>query len=284
MPEAVRIEQSEAFEGMQALAEACARNTPVEVVRRGRGTQEPPAKGRFIEIRDDCLVIEKVHVIGRDVHFSPGSDIECYFNYAGTILYFKSRIIDAGQPVKLNQQVVLPGMRVELPEVVQAGQRRQVFRVILCTLPTPPRVEIWSHRDIVAAHDKAMADFQVKVAKAPEPNALVPPTRVSMLDTISPTFQGVAADGSDTGLGVLLPNVVYTRVKMYEWFWMRITLPRETAPILTIAEVRHTRELPGIGARLGMIFLGDECANAGFTFQVRRFVQFLTQVQRERKH
>jgi hypothetical protein len=192
MSQTALAQQSEPFEGMQALREACARNSPVEVIRRGRGDQEPAAKGRLIEFRDDCLMIEKVHVIGRDVQYPPGSEIDCYFACSGTLLHFRSQIIEAGQPVKLNQQVVVPGMRIVIPESVQEGQRRGVYRTPLAALDTLPKIDVWFARDVRDASEQALADYRAEAARhAIDPTGTLPPPPklANAIEKLAPRFQ-----------------------------------------------------------------------------------------------
>lgn len=286
MSQAAVPQQSQPSEGLQALRDACARNSPIEVIRRGRGDQEPAAKGRLIEFRDDCLMIEKVHVIGRDVQYPSGSNIECYFASGGNLLYFRSQIIEAGQPVKLNQQVVVPGMRIAIPETVEEGQRRGVYRTPLGALEALPKIEVWHARDVLDASEQAIADHRAEVARL-EPEAAAelppPPKLANAIDLLPARYQGTVVDASDSGVGVLLPGAVYSRLKMFDHLWIRISFPREENALVLITEVRQTRDIPGLGARLGLLFMRHESMEAGLGFPVRMLVNFINQLRRDKR-
>lgn len=294
MPQPATPKTQSLADGLVALAAACARNTPIEVVRRGRGEQEPSAKGRLLELRKDALIIEKVRVIGRAARFPPGSVIDCYFTYGGALLQFRSTIIDAGRAVQLNDHVTLPAMSVALPERIESGQRRQVFRISLGTLDAQPKVEVWYERDLFAQYERLLARQNEPApsppakdaASAPQSPPTEPPapiTRLTALDTLKPSATGIVADGSDTGAGLMLPGAKYTRFKVFERLWVRITLPQDENPIVFPAEVRHARDIPDRGARVGVMFIEDEKLLPGYISKVRRMVAYLNDVQRLRR-
>lgn len=294
MPQPATPKTQSLADGLVALAAACARNTPIEVVRRGRGDQEPSAKGRLLELRKDALIIEKVRVIGRAARFPPGSVIDCYFTYGGALLQFRSTIIDAGRAVQLNDHVTLPAMSVALPELIESGQRRQVFRISLGTLDAQPKVQVWYERDVFAQHERLLARHSepapippasdaTNTLKPPPPEPPAPITRLAALDTLKPSVTGIIADGSDTGAGLMLPGAKYTRFRIFERLWVRITLPQDENTIVFPAEVRHARDIPDRGARVGVMFIEDEKLLPGYISKVRRMVAYLNDVQRLRR-
>lgn len=294
MPQPATSNTQTLADGLVALSAACARNTPIEVVRRGRGDQEPSAKGRLLELRKDALVIEKVRVIGRTARFPPGSVIDCYFTYGGALLQFRSRIVDAGQTVQLNDHVMLPAMSVAMPEQIESGQRRQMFRVSLGTLDAPPKVEVWYERDIFAQHERLLAQQNEPAPSPPAKDAPAatqsppaeppaPITRLTALDTLKPSVTGTVADGSDTGVGLMLPGAKYTRFRIFDRLWVRIALPGDDNPIVFPVEIRHARDIPDRGARVGVMFIEDEKLLPGYISKVRRMVAYLNDVQRDRR-
>jgi hypothetical protein len=82
---------------------------------------------------------------------------------------------------------------------------------------------------------------------------------------------------------VLLPGTIYSRLKIFEHLWIRLWLPREERPLVLVAEVRQTRDIPGLGARLGLLFLKQESMEAGLGFPIRTLVNFINQTRRDKR-
>lgn len=279
--------ESEPLQGLDALREACARNTPVEVVRKGRNTVDPAGHGRLLELRDDCVIVEKVQVIGRESRYDTGAEIDCFFNVSGTLMHFTGRILAAGQPVRLNQQMVVPSIRISLPENVAPGQRRNVYRVLLGARTDVPRAEVWSGKrmqqlveaEIEAQTRAALATAPAGTTPVIEPNAVI---LARLLENTRPEYCGVVADGSDTGLGLTLYNCLYSRLRLFDQIWVRVLLAGQAEPLILFAEVRQTRALPETTARIGVLILKDD-AGGPHPSKLRRLINYLNEVQRSQR-
>lgn len=279
-------------EGHDALAEACARNTPVEVARRGRGTTEPPGRGRMIELNDEAVLLEEVQVIGREVRYGAGDLVDCYFNHAGALLHFRSTILDAGLPVRLNERMIVPGMRLTRPAEVLVGQRRNVYRVSLGARSDAPRASVWLARtieDVVLRAVAQAADAEQgedgqqqggRPGMPPEPKPEPPrPNIAEILAKTPPDFEARVSDASDTGLGLAIYGGIYSRFKIFQHVWLSLTLPGASEPLILLGEIRQSRAIPELGARLGVLLIRDDTGGRHMA-KIRRLVAYLTEVQR----
>lgn len=273
-----------------ALAEAVARNSPVEIFRTDSIDDAPPGRGRLLELREDVLVLEKVQVIGRDVAFVTGSIVECYFSFKGQLFQFRSKVTETGVPFKLNDQFVVSGMTVERPKEVKVGQRRRSFRVSLAGQDPPIMMDLWFARSAQAGLDQARAayqdaertrDQQLKANPRAKPISLPPkPTILSAVDYAPPDYEAQVVEASDMGLSAAIDRCSYTRFKHLDTLLIRIGLPQPGNVLVFKTEVRHARELREGSTRVGLMMLEEPNAAQAFQANRRKLVAFLQEVQR----
>lgn len=284
-----------------ALAEACARNSPIEVITFDNGVPNPPAKGRMIERTPDYVVCEQLQIIGRNTRITVGSVVDCYFNYFGTLLQFRGEVIETGVPVRLNEQHVVPAVKIRPIGEILAGQRRTVFRVSLGSKSQSTCVEIWRQSTADALLDQARlkakqaaeaaahaAEMEAKQAPARGPHRprpapkIVSPDSITLTDALEPArpdFDGVLVDANDTGIGFTLYGCSYTRFQMYERLWLRITLDAEHPALLFQVEVRQRRPVGDDGTRLGTVIVPDKDPRK-HAAAVRELIGYLNELQR----
>ncbi len=287
-----------------ALAEACARNAPVEVITFEKGVPNPPARGRLLERTNDHIVCEQLQVIGRNTRFAAGMVVDCYFSYFGSLLQFRGEILETGVPVRLNDQYVVPALKVRPTGAITAGQRRSVFRVALGSRASSTCVEVWRQFTADALLDQARrkakqaADAAARGAEPPlhassshGPRPLnrpkgtakpVDPDSLTMADALEPArpdFDGMLTDANDTGIGLTLYGCSYTRFQMYEHLWIRITLEAQRPPVLLEVEVRQRRPVGDDGTRLGTVIVPDHDPRK-HTATLRDLIAYLNEIQR----
>lgn len=284
-----------------ALAEACARNSPIEVITFDQGVPNPPAKGRMIERTPEHIVCEQLQVIGRNARIAVGMVVDCYFNYCGSLMQFRGEILETGVPVRLNDQYVVPALKVRPTSQITTGQRRNVFRVALGSKSQSTCVEVWrqftvdalleqarlkarvaaetaSHAaELEAKHPHTRAPQRPKPAlKLPNPDAI---TITDALESARPDFDGILVDANDTGIGLTLYGCSYTRFQMYERLWIRITLDAHRPAVLLEVEVRQRRPVGDEGTRLGTVIVPDKDPRKHTTI-VRELIAYLNELQR----
>ncbi|HED53943.1 MAG TPA: hypothetical protein ENJ00_07045 [Phycisphaerales bacterium] len=265
--------------GLEALAEACARNAPLEIVQADLVGVEPFARGRMLEIESGALMIEQVQVIGKNSRFSKESRIKAYFRFHRTLYEFRSVVLTAAKAIRLNRSWVVPAIDLQFPTEVEIGQRRNVYRVSLAVLERPVRVEVW--------HERPPRDFLlqsgvprvIEGVATPERGGIdeqgevFPPTR-------QPDWTGTMIDASDVGIGVNLESCRSSELKIFDRGWIRFELPDDAAGSIVFEfETRQVRPVRERVQRIGMMILehGDRWKHGA---KVRRLWRFLTECQR----
>lgn len=259
-------------EGLGALARAVERNAPLSVVRCEHAGRAPFANGRLISMSDEHLEIEDLRIIGRDAHFARGNDLDAYFTVEGATYAFRTRVVDARVPVRLNQMMVVKGMTLARPRTVELGQRRNAFRVSLAAADTRVNAELWRLRDTAEEDDMAGA-----------PKAQPSPTAQELNEAMSarqPNLTGWVADASDRGLGVLISGHGAAKLSVFEVIALRLMVPGAPEPVVFPAEVRQVREVRPKTYKVGFTIAVWEMPREMQT-SLRRLSDYLARVQRE---
>jgi len=293
------------LEGMEALQAACDRNASVEVVRLDREGEDPPARGRLLELTDDALVVEELQIIGHEFHAPVGTRLDLFFSLGGTLFSCSARVIESRAVVQLNQKRFVPGLRLTRPSKVAPGQRRAVYRVSLAGLMRPPMVELWLDRESEARLPGASSSSE----EASDPSASgaeqqgapsarsAPATRKkdglddsdeagSSDDHTHPPqreadFYGHLVDASDRGLGLCLYDCVYSRLRQLSEVWVRIGNIDSGEPLCFKAQVRRSFVVRDTDARVGLRILDVD--QPSVARQVRRLGAYLTEVERQQR-
>jgi hypothetical protein len=300
--------------GMEALELAALRNAPLSVGRPECIGTEPMARGRFLVPKDGVLVLENLQVPGRTVDIAVDAIVEAFFQSDGDLYTFRTRVLEMDTPVQLNDALIVKGMKVVAPKVVEKGNRRRIYRQSFAVAETPVDVEVWAVPEHMltpqqmealirdeseqpeSPTDKESVEawvFEPDAEGAPKPATNVAPTPRDIVRTAipgltlaqlrplmdgKPNWRGEIADASEFGVGLSVLRVVYSRLKVFQPLVVRFTLPDSTRPLEFLMEVRRVQALKN-GARLGGMFLID--ASQGREVQAaRELAQFSLQLQR----
>lgn len=234
------------------LERACERNASVELHHINGNSATPVAKARLIDLTDDELITDKPQTIGRAVKLHTGMDLDAFVAFGGTIVRFRSSVIDADAMVQINMNRRERGLRLVRPVVLDVSQRRSDFRRSLSAREPGVRV-----RFVEASEIDGACSIDAR------------------------RFEGTLADASPSGLGVVLGRVKQATFEPYARWYADIDVPGEREPAGVLCEIRQTRELTdGRDTRVGVLILPWPSPRA-----VRRtlnpFVRFLGQVERE---
>lgn len=251
--------------GVEALRQACDRNVPVEVFRCADAGTSPPARGRLLSMDDEELLIEKLQIIGSSYELTMETPLEGYFRLSGQLFRFDTKVRESRIAARLNGRLVVPALKVRRPERVVPGQRRNVYRVSLSGRTDAPKVEVW-------LSDPTMT---------PDADTDCVTSGPAAVRTRPPDFVGRAVDASDTGIGAVLHQCIYSRLKLLQQVWMIVHVPDDEAPMQLRASVRHSTPVLETDARVGLHFCDD--GSSGFARHIRRLTAYLTRVQREQR-
>lgn len=267
---------------MEALVQACARNSPVEIVQADLAGIEPFARGRMLEIESGVIVLEEVQIIGKTAKFGKKTPLLGYFRFGSRLFEFRSRVMSSAKPVKLNRATLVPAMDILMPEEVEEGQRRNVFRIPLAALNPPIRIEFW-YGPPPTDGNYTLQQGQTKEGdgitcsyeggESEDGTVLVPSRRADWFGTL--------IDASDVGLGINIENCRLSDLKQFGDCYIRFQLPEDDEGPLTFRiETRQVRSIREGVIRVGcLIYEGnDRWAHAA---KIRRLWSFLTQWQRK---
>lgn len=301
---------------MDALELAALRNAPLSVGRPESIGREPMARGRFLAPKDGVLIIENLQVPGRTVDLSVDMVLEAFFQSEGDLYTFRTRVLEMDTPVRLNDTLVVKGMKVAAPSVVERGNRRRIYRQSFAVAESPVDAEVWAVPEHLLTPDQVAAlvrdeseqpqapgteegadawVFEPDAADASRPGAIVAPTprdivrssvpgltlaQLRPLMDGKPNWRGEIADASEFGVGLSVLRVVYSRLKVFQPLVVRFALPESARPLEFLLEVRRVQALKN-GARIGGLFLID--ASRGPEVQAaRELAQYSLQLQRAR--
>ncbi|USN98723.1 MAG: hypothetical protein H6810_11240 [Phycisphaeraceae bacterium] len=271
----------------EILQEACDRNTPICVVRPEQAGRVPMARGRLLKLSDDGLDIDKVQIPGREIRFHRGDKLEAFFSIGRTLYHFKTELLAASEPKRLNRRMVIMGMSITVPPRIEQGDRRTLFRVPLGGREERVLVEVWKP---VVEHDDDPAAWNEEEHDGEDSQQAMPSYAFNILNLHLdqllgemdrlPDYTGWVVDASEHGFGLRLEYVPPDRFRVFEPLVIRVTVPGEVGEIVHLCEIRARRAVGEDGTRLGVVVIkeADQSASREKTARIRGF---LNEVQRE---
>ncbi|GAB5496122.1 MAG: hypothetical protein Phyf2KO_12020 [Phycisphaerales bacterium] len=267
---------------IEALTHACARNAPVEIVQADLAGIEPFARGRMLEIESGVILLEEVQIIGKTAKFGKQTPLLAYFRFGSRLFEFRSRVMSSAKPVKLNRATLVPAMDILLPEEVEEGQRRNVFRIPLAAINPPIRVELWCgpppsdgnytlQPEQTKEGDGITCSFE---GGENEEGSILVPSREA-------DWRGTLIDASDVGIGINIEDCRVSELKQFSDCFVRFQLPGDEEGFMAFRiETRQVRSIREGVIRVGcLIYEGkDRWSHAA---KIRRLWSFLTQWQRK---
>ncbi|MBZ0173328.1 MAG: hypothetical protein K8E66_13165, partial [Phycisphaerales bacterium] len=268
----------------EILQEACDRNTPICVIKPEQAGRVPMARGRLLTLRDDGVDLDKVQIPGREVRFSRGDMLDAFFSIGRTLYHFRTQLLGASEPKRLNRRMVIMGMSIAVPARIEQGDRRSLFRVPLSGREERITVEVWRPRlDDDDAEDGMLCENEHKTQAMPAVAfnllALKFDDVIRELDR-EPDHAGWIVDASEHGFGLRLEFVHPQRFRVFDPILVRLTMPDGLGEIVHLCEVRAKRAVGEDGARLGVVIINetDPLAKREKTAKIRGF---LNEIQRE---
>ncbi len=112
------------------LAQACVRNTSVEIQLEDSSGQTKTWRTRLLFVKDERLIAE-VPRLSRDNPIPLSREIDVYMLLGGIRYRFASVVEESGLKIALNEKVRVLGMKLKLPAEVLEDQRRANYRLSL---------------------------------------------------------------------------------------------------------------------------------------------------------
>lgn len=267
---------------MEALVNACARNAPVEIVQADLAGIEPFARGRMLEIESGMILLEEVQIIGKTAKFGKHTPILAYFRFGSRLFEFRSKVMSSAKPVKLNRATLVPALDILMPQQVEEGQRRNVFRIPLAALNPPIKIELWCGPPPEDGTYKIQfgqtkegdgITCSYEGGESEEGNVLVPSRQAD--------WSGTLVDASDVGIGINIEGCRLSDIKQFAECFVRFELPGdEEGPLAFRIETRQVRSIREGVIRLGC-FIREGDDRWSHAAKIRRLWAFLTQWQRK---
>jgi hypothetical protein len=210
------------------LRAACARSSVLELHRAENNAATPAARARLLGFsKSGNLLLDRPQVIGRQVPLGMGQTVDAFFQFDDELYTFATSVLRIDVPVRLNDDKRVFGAEIAAPKLIKKGQRRAAFRTSLALQdPLPVRLHRTSAED----------PYQTPIS--------------------AHRFEGYAVDGSQTGLGVRIEGVPYTRFTLFDQYFLAFTCPGETEETVLLTELRQRREIKsGQAAKLGFLVL-----------------------------
>lgn len=295
--------------GMEAFELASLRNSPLSVIRPGELGRSPMARGRFLLPESGTVMVENLQIPGREVAIRVDQAIEGYFQHDGVVYQFRSRVLEMDTPVKLNDTMVVRGMRIAAPKSIERGNRRSIYRQSFASVQPPVDASAWAvPLDLLtpdqraacvppdgpapASNDGQIAGFTIERAERtgtgiPSAETLYDPVRALTLDQVRPVmktaphWKGEIADASEFGLGLVLHRLVYSRLKVFQPLVVRFTLPSAGYATEFLIEIRRVQGVGDCNARVGGMLLLNSLSAAEVRSS-RDLAKFTLDLQRER--
>lgn len=209
------------------LEQACARNVPVELHRRGSDGLHPVMRARLISLDATNLYLDSPQTIGLDQQLQNGEALIGYFDTADEMYTFDTAVVHAACRVRLNSEMTVPGLIVTRPARVTRGQRRSFFR----------RTVAGDGAIAVCAH-------------------VTDPARPDACPLDAHRLEGTLVDASEGGFGMNVVDDPARPVRLWDQLFVRFTLPGSNVETVLLCQVRQVRRLPRLGqVRLGMMAL-----------------------------
>lgn len=263
------------------LREACDRNVPICVVRPEQAGRQPMARGRLLDLGDEGIDIEKVQIPGKEVRFSRGDRLDAYFSIGRTLYHFRTELLRASEPKRLNRRMVILGMTLAMPGRIEQGDRRTLYRVPLGGRVERISADVWlvgpdlAHDD---EPDEGEDNEQTMPAMAFNLHAMELADTVGHLDH-EPDCRGWVADASEHGFGLRLEYIQPHRFHLFDPVLVRLTMPGGDE-IVHLCEVRSKRAVGDDGTRLGVVII-KEADIAAARQKTAKMRGYLNEIQRE---
>jgi hypothetical protein len=295
--------------GMEAFELASLRNSPLSVIRPGELGKSPMARGRFLLPEAGTVVVENLQIPGREVAIQVDQIIEGYFQHEGVVYQFRSRVLEMDTPVKLNDTMVVRGMRIVAPKSIERGNRRSIYRQSFASVQPPVDAAVWAVPLSLLTPDQLAARVPpqelppggledevegFKVERGERSSACIAPVdtlydavRGLTLDQARPVmktpphWKGEVADASEFGIGLVLHRLVYSRLKVFQPLAVRFTLPGADYATEFLLEIRRVQGVGDCNARVGGMLLLN-ALSAGEVRASRDLAKFTLDLQRER--
>ncbi len=264
----------------EILREACDRNVPICIVRPEQAGRQPMARGRLLDLGDGGIDIEKVQIPGKEVRFSSGDQLDAYFSIGRTLYHFRTELLRASEPKRLNRRMVILGMTLAVPARIEQGDRRTLYRVPLGGRLERIGVELWRvGPDPI--HDEDPEDEHAEqtmpaIAFNLHSMEFAEATKALGRD---PDCRGWIADASEHGFGLRLEFIQPHRFHIFDPVLVRLSMP-DGEEIVHLCEVRSIRPVGDDGTRLGIVIIkeNDRAASRKKAAMIRGY---LNEIQRE---
>jgi hypothetical protein len=150
---------------------AVVRNSPLSVARPADIGSLPMARGRILRPVDGAILIENLQIPGRRVPIERGDQVEAYFVQTGEVYRFRARVLSMDTPVQLNDSMVVRGMKLTAPALVERGNRRRIYRQSFVSLRPAVEASVWAvPLDLLTPDQRAL----VVAEPPPEPELQAP--------------------------------------------------------------------------------------------------------------
>jgi len=247
-------------DGLAVLAEASARNVPVELhydnPDRSFNRIEPDilyAQTRLLGADEHRLYLDRPQHIGRQVYIARGRTVDAYFCLHDRIYTFRSVVTNLNCLVELNRGKTVVGMCLSTPNAVTEGQRREHHRVRLGALDP-----------IHATIHEASRD---------DPNSCAITAR---------RCRGRLFDASLGGLGIRIGGDDRYQFQVGRYYYLSLVLPEQDEELIFLTEVCHVEEI----LRGEFVLIGFHFQRWPDPIQMRQKLeglrQFLNEVERRR--
>lgn len=310
------VTPSNQSEGFKAFELASLRNSPISVLPPEELGKSPMARGRFLMPQDGVVIIENLQIPGRRVSLSQGQSIEAFFQHDGQIYQFRSRVIEMDTPVRLNDTMVVRGMKIAAPVKIEKGNRRTIYRQSFATVSPAVACSIWTVPLSVLTPDQVAGLASGDEDEGYTPSPITTPAGDAMdgfriergvrfshgptasetvLESVygltldqcgpllrtNPAWTGEVADASEFGLGITVRNIVYSRLKVFQPLAVRFRLPAYSQDMAFMIEIRRVQRLGEDSARVGGLLLIN-AMNQDEVRASRELAKFSLELQRER--
>lgn len=216
----------------ETLAALCRRNGTVEVRPIPRHeVLTPTFRVRLLSFGDGGLVIERPQKIDAGRYLVRGADVRV-LAADGDNRWELDTTVDGPATCALNEQTVVPALRLTQPWSARSGQRRQFFRVNTSSARLAP----------------------VVLQPIEETNPFVLPASREFADDPARPFNARLLNIGGGGLGVEAPQRVAAKLARHMRYRCGLNLPQLSGPLLLIARVVHLEPMPDGTAYLGLYF------------------------------
>lgn len=235
------------------LAEACARNSSIELQYDAPGGETMVAKSRILGLDGDHLFLDHPQSIGKVVEFKTGQAIDAYLVLADTRYAFRSLVTELGCIVEINDRKRVVGIVIRRPANIRPGQRRSGFRVGLLGVDA---IEPRLHTAI--ADDRGICPVDAHV------------------------FTATLVNLSIGGAGLRVDRADGVQLKLNDPLFMTFFLPGEEEEFYFLTEVRQTRPIDGENAMRAGLKIKAWPTRRDLERTQQRLQRYITEVQRRK--